>query len=158
MRISATGADRSAARGFTLVELLVVVAILGVTASVVVLAASDGRPSVAREAERFAARLVRAREEAVLTNQAVDVALGGQGYSFRHRVAGEWRPLAEGAFAPVDWSRGTTVTDESKSGRITFDETGGAVPVKVVLSRGERSTHVAVDSAGNVRVDAAPHR
>ena len=50
--------------GFTLVELLMVVAIIGLAAGAVVLSVPDPRPSVAEDAERFAARLSRAREEA----------------------------------------------------------------------------------------------
>ena len=59
--------------GFTLVELLMVVAIIGLAAGAVVLSVPDPRPSVAEDAERFAARLSRAREEAILSNRPVAV-------------------------------------------------------------------------------------
>jgi len=51
--------------GFTLVELMVVIAIIGVAAGAVMLSMPDPRPTLAVEAERFAARLTLAREEAV---------------------------------------------------------------------------------------------
>ena len=152
----ATGADRRGEAGFTLVELMVVLAIVGLTTGAVLLTTTDGRPSVAREAERFGARLIRAREEAVLSNRAVDVALSSRGYSFRTRDAGGWRPLSEAPFGPVDWAADTAMVDETRGGRIAFDGTGASMPAAILLTRGDRRTRVTVDSAGNVRVDAAP--
>ena len=59
-----------------------VVAIIGLAAGAVVLSVPDPRPSVAAEAERFAARLSRAREESILTNRPVAVEATSAGYGF----------------------------------------------------------------------------
>lgn len=155
-RTLATGADRHHERGFTLVELMVVLAIVGLTTGAVMLTVSDPSPSVGREAEQFSARLVRAREEAVLSNRAMDVVVSRQGYRFRTRDAGAWRVLTDRPFAPVDWAARTSVTEESDTGRVAFDTTGAATPAIFLIARGRRGMRVAVDPAGNVRVDAAP--
>ncbi|HRD46997.1 MAG TPA: GspH/FimT family pseudopilin [Caulobacter sp.] len=157
-RTLATGADRRDERGFTLVELMVVLVIVGLTASAVLLTSTDGRPSVAREAERFSARLVRAREEAVLANRTIEVALSDQGYRFRTRDLGGWRPMTDGPFGPVDWAAQTAFVSVQGEGRIAFDATGASTPTVVLLTRGDRGSRVSVDSAGNVRIDAAPIR
>ena len=68
--------------GFTLVELMVVIAIIGVAAGAVLLSMPDPRPTLAVEAERFAARLTLAREEAVMTNRPVALRADAAGYGF----------------------------------------------------------------------------
>lgn len=149
MRTSATGEpDR---RGFTLVELLMVVAIIGLAAGAVVLAVPDPRPSVAQDAERFAARLIRAREESILTNRPVAVQVGPQGYGFAAYDGLRWSDLEEGPFGPETWTEGTVPAPDSA--RLVFDPTGVAEPGAVTLSREGRARTVTIDGAGEVRID-----
>ena len=158
MPTSATGNRSDGQAGFTLTELMVVIAIMGLMASVVVLATTDGRPSGAREADRFAARLIRARDEALLTNRAVDVSVSPRGYVFRTRGPNGWAPLEDGPFAEVAWSPETRMTSAAATDRVAFDPTGVATPADYVITRGRQSTRVRVDTAGNVRVDDATIR
>ncbi len=156
--ISATGSDRGGEAGFTLTELMVVLTIVGLLASVVVLAMTDGRPSGAQEAERFAARLVRARDEALLTNRTVEVAVSSRGYAFRVGGPQGWTPLEDGPFREVAWTPDTRLSPGGSPDRVAFDPAGVATPADYVITRGRLSSRVTVDTAGNVRVDDATAR
>lgn len=143
--------------GFTLVELLMVVAIMGLAAAAVVLAVPDPRPPVGDEAERFAARLVRAREEALLTNRAVAVEATPEGYAFSSFDGVQWSPLTDGPFGEERWAEDTAARPEGQSAdaplRVVFDPTGVTDAARLTLLRGSRAVTVAVDAAGEVRVD-----
>jgi general secretion pathway protein H len=157
--MSATGRtdQRRCPAGFTLVELLVVITLIGLVSGLAVLSMGDGRPSLGAEAERFAARLVRAREEAVLTNRTVEVEVTPQGYAFFRRRGGERLPLEDGPFGTELWEKDTRVGagQVQEPATLAFDPTGAAGPFEVVLQRGADRTRVTVDSAGEVRVHAS---
>lgn len=135
-------------RGFTLVELLVVIAIIGVAAGAVVLSMPDPRPTLAVEAERFAARLTLAREEAVMTNRPVALRADAAGYGFESFDGAVWTPLT-GVLAPMAWGEGAAIAGAA---RAVFDPTGGADAASVRLEREGRSVTVAVDGAGEVTI------
>src|SRR3546814_6836215 len=69
LRASAVVAMRGC-RGFTLVELMVVLVIVGLMGAAVVLTAPDDSRTLVREADTFAARLVHAGEEAIQIGRA----------------------------------------------------------------------------------------
>lgn len=159
MPTSATGkASRPGERGFTLVELMVVVTLIGLMSTLVVLSLPDSRPTLSGETDRFAARLLRAREEAVITGQTVEVTVAPEGYSFARRRGGERLPLVETPFGPVAWEAETRVSGpETEPLRVVFDSTGASEPAELLLQRDDRTMRVSVDAAGEVRVDA-PNR
>jgi general secretion pathway protein H len=138
--------------------MMVVLVILGITAGAILLTAPDSRRSLLNEAERFAASLVRAKEEAVLTNRTIAVRITSQGYAFGAISRGLHRPLDDRAFKTVEWSEVTTamLADKGQRSRIAFDSTGIATPAVVDLFRSDGHVRVTVDIAGSVRVDAAP--
>ncbi len=146
---SATG-DRRA--GFTLVEVMVVVTIVGLAAGFVVLAVPDIRPSLSHEAGQLAAHLNEARQEAVLTNRTIEARLSAAGYDFDVAAAGGRTPLAAGPLSGRRWAQETRLAPVPL--RISFDPTGQAQPVEVDLARGERRIAVSVDAAGNVAIHA----
>ena len=143
--------------GFTLIEMLVVLAILGVAAGAVLLTAPDSRRALIDEAERFAAGLERAKEEAVLTTRTVDVQITPEGYAFGVTSRGLRRPLDQRPFGSVTWSEDTTavLSRSDQRSRIAFDSTGIATPIAVDLYRSDGHVRVRVDMAGSVKIDVA---
>ena len=116
-----------------------VITIIGLAAGAVVLSVPDPRPSVAADAERFAARLSRAREEAILSNRPIAVEATLAGYGFRVFDGARWSALEEGPFGPETWTAGTTLAPANPPMRIVFDPTGVADPATMTLTRERRS-------------------
>jgi len=83
--------------GFSLVEILVAVSIIGVLSAAIVLALQPGQDPVEDEAQRLTARLVYASQEAIASGQPVGLQVEnfGEGYSFQRYVDGRWRPLRD---------------------------------------------------------------
>lgn len=151
-QILAIGANRP--RGFTLVELLIVLAILAAAATTVVLTLPDARGQLRRQAERFAARLQHAEQEAVLTNRRIGVRVDAQGYGFRVQRAGRWQPLEVPGLESGTWEEEVMpvlADDQALSAR--FDPAGLAEPMELVLALGRERVAVTLEASGNVRVE-----
>jgi general secretion pathway protein H len=134
---------RSAQQGFTLIELMVVLVILGLAAAAVVLVMPDPGGSVQEEAERFAARAKAARDGAIVEARAAALVVGPGGYAVSRRADGAWQPVAR-----YDWARGTAAGE----GRTRFDPTGIADPLLVTIARGDRRAAVEIRGDGTIHV------
>ncbi|HYI63746.1 MAG TPA: GspH/FimT family pseudopilin [Allosphingosinicella sp.] len=140
---------RRRAEGFTLVELMVVIVIIGLAAAAVVLAMPEQGGSLRSEAVRFAARAKAARDTAILESRTVAVRIGPAGYAVARRARGEWRTDAD-----YEWAEGTTPEIAGAGGgSLRFDPTGLAQPAAVVLRRGERRAVIEIGGDGGVRVE-----
>jgi len=143
-------------RGFTLVELMVALAVIGLAGATVALTLPSGDDVLAREAEVFAARLAHARDEAILGMRTVEVAVTASGYGFSRRRFEGWQPLEGRDFASIEWQAGTRPRLPRSDARLAFrfDPTGATEPATLVLLREGRSARVSVDGGGKVAIDA----
>lgn len=173
MRTSAAGSDRRrrwrarvrhcppTARkrqaGFTLLELMVAVILIGLASAMAVLAMPDPHGRLIDEAERFAARTRAARDQAIVGAAPVSVWVTGGGYGFDARTGGAWMPVADKPLRVERWREGTRVgLPPSGRERVTFDPTGAADrPLDLRLSRERAAAAVVVAADGSVSVDAS---
>lgn len=157
MPISATGnkaRPHPGERGFTLIELMVVITIIGLAAAAVVLAIPDPRGRLVDEADRFAARTQAARDFAIVEGRPVAVRVTARGYAFDRRESGQWLPVDAKGFRSQPWSDGTAaLVGRGGTERVAFDATGQPdEPAVVVLQRSGRQMRVSIGANGEVRV------
>ena len=149
-----TCSRRSAEHGFTLIELMVVITIIALASAAVVFAIPDPRGRVIDEAERFAARTLAARDDAIVQSRDTRVWITQSGYGVERRRRGAWQALTDKPFRTVQWAQGTGVLIGA-SGReaITFDATGApSSPTTVTLVRDAARATVTVSGNGVIRV------
>jgi general secretion pathway protein H len=144
MPILATGKRDS---GFTLVELMVVIAIIALMTSAVVLSFPDNDGRVRAQAERFAARVALARDTAITKVRPVAVIVDQSGYRFEECESGDWLPLE----LAEPWGAGVTMQANAK--RIGFDPVGLAEQDSVItLVKGDERSQILISAGGDVRV------
>lgn len=144
---------RHGERGFTLVELMVVIAIMALAATAVVLTIPGEERTVRSEADRLAARLAAARDVAVIEGRSVSVNFAPSGYGFERRIDGAWQPLPGRAFAQRAWPDGVRVVAGSgqAAAHILFDRIGTSPnPQAIVLTGGDAHEIVRVSATGEV--------
>ncbi|GLV20796.1 hypothetical protein TomMM35A_06560 [Sphingobium sp. TomMM35A] len=137
-----------------MIELMVVLTIIGFISAAVVLALPDPRGRVVEDADRFAARVAAARDEAVVTARPMGLWVSASGYGFQRRDGGQWVPVEEQPFVTANWKSGTRAL-LGKDGRqqIGFDGTGLPTdPMTVTLAREAERISITVDMAGKVMV------
>jgi general secretion pathway protein H len=161
MPISATANRPRRDAGFTLVEVMTTLMIVGLVASAVVLMAPGAGSRVREAAERLAARLDAASDASVMLNRGVALTVTADGYGFERQDESGWRRIeTEPALAFQAWPAGTTARIEKpapadRAGeRITeFDPLGGATAMRIVIEGGGSRWTVAVDDMGAIHVD-----
>ena len=157
--------------GFSLIELMVVLFVMGLLAALVVLSLPGDERVLRDEAERFAARTVAARDEAISGARPVAVVVGKAGYYFEQRRDNGWQALDPARFGLVGWKEGTsasvvggTAAGDAATGqaaaaerqRLVFDPVGlASSDARVRLARGNRALAVTVARDGSVKLDGA---
>lgn len=159
MPISATGNSRSRSgeRGFTLVELMIVITIIALASATVVLALPDPRGRLVEDAERFAARVRAAHDSAIIEGRSVSVWISREGYGFDRRAAGAWQPISEKPLRVARWATDVhpVIAGSDGRNRVIFDSTGLVdAPMAVELRRGgDVAETVLIGTDGSVKID-----
>ena len=141
-------------RGFTLVELMVVIFIIGIASTAVVMTAGAPERGAREEAEQLAARIAALRDHAILQSRTMAVWVRPSGYGFETRSEGQWKPLAATPFATNDWRRGTSVQmGGAQQTRVVFDSTGlPSNAASIAIKHGDALVTVNLAATGDVRV------
>jgi len=157
--------------GFSLVEMLAVVAIIAMMSAVVMLSVT-GRPAlIETEAERLLARFHEAGETALVTGEVIGFATeaDGTGYLFLRYRDGRWRDMPDHpALAPHRLPEGIAIYGESGRGSrgtgpdpqdvplaplAWFDPTGIDAPFRLLLQGAERDLHLVRNGAGQLSIE-----
>ena len=152
----------TAARGFTLLELLVVLVIAGVLLGMVGLNAMQGERQVLQgEAQRVALLLQLARDEAIVRNRPIAFEADAERYRFLIRDGNKWQALTQDDLlrerefrrAPVALSINPPTAAESDPMRIVFGREPVDKPFILSISLGDASVAIRADGVGHFVVE-----
>ena len=149
------------AAGFTLVEILIVMTIIGITLGMVSLnAIPSPRQDLENEAKRLTLLLQLARDEAIVRNRQVAFEATPERYRFLVRTDEGWVPvtkddlLRERPFrnAPIRLLLDPPPPGINESMRVTFGREPVDKPFVLTLASGEHSVAIRADGVGHFTV------
>lgn len=163
---------RSRPRGFTLLEVLVVVMIIGIIISFAVLSVKGDDKTLEEETRRLQALINLSGQEAVLQSRELALEFTGDGYDFIAFDGEKWQPLADDDIlrprtlpddVVVDYEpEGEQLTlkamdDEKTPPRIYFLSSGEMTPFHLTVRRhGESDGYIlAGDTRGKTKLREA---
>ncbi|WP_276967771.1 type II secretion system minor pseudopilin GspH [Metallibacterium scheffleri] len=150
MRLHVRQGGRIAARGFSLVEMLVVVLIIGLMTGVAVLSLSLGQSHPLRDnAERLAELVREAGENASMQGQNLALGFWRHGWRFYVlREGGAWQPLSDDALLRArTLPQGLSLALELQGESVTLENHDKTKPQVFLLSSGEMQPFVVEISA-----------
>ena len=150
-------------RGFTLLELLVVIVIAGITLGLVSFNALQSERQVLQsDAQRIALLLQLAREEAIVRNRPIAFEADTERYRFLMRNDNQWQPLAQDDMLRQREFKRTPValsidpplpSEQSNALRIIFGREPVDKPFVLTLSAGDASVAIRADGIGHYVVE-----
>lgn len=151
--------------GFTLVEMMVTLAVIGLLASTVMLAAPSPDTRLHADVDRLAARLKLASDQSILMNREIALVAALEGYHFERLEEDGWvrmdaqAPLGfelwPGKKAPLVEIPTATEQEGEGSRLAEFDPLGGASTMRLVFGEAGLAWRIAIDEAGEIRVARA---
>jgi len=143
--------------GFTLVELMVVLAIMALFAGAVVMTMGRLGGGSTDSANRLGARLAAARDEAIVSGTPIAGWVSASGYGFDRFEKGRWEPLSAKPFEGANWESGTQVSVGGGGGdaraRVRFDSLGlPDAPLSLRLARNGEISRIDIVANGDVKV------
>lgn len=140
-----------AERGFTMIELMVVIVIVGLLSGAVMLTMADPRGRISGDIDRFAGRVRAARDSAIVSGAAVALWVSPGAYGFERRTQGQWESITDGPLASQDWSGDTRAQIQGSQVRVVFDSIGRAdQPLSFGLLRDGNEVRLRMDLDGKV--------
>ena len=153
MPISAAGNSPRGSEGYTLVELMIVIVLIGLATAAVVWALPDPRGRLADEAERFAGRAKAAHDLAIAGSRPVSLWVSAAGYGFDERRGGAWVAIGEKPLRVAQWGQGTRAQVGGARERVIFDPTGLVDhPLALRLNRDNATMAITIAGDGGVKV------
>jgi general secretion pathway protein H len=125
-------------RGFTLIEVMVVVVIIGVLINFVTISIGRNSPAdqLKTEAQRLSSLIGLASEEALLRSSLIGVDIGEEDYSFLRLEEGVWQPMQDNLFRARKLPEGMEFKVTASTQQTGEDEEEN-LPEIILLSSGE---------------------
>lgn len=159
-----SGPARATQRGFTLLELLVVLVIAGIMLGVVSFNAMPGEQQVLQnDAQRIALLLQLARDEAIVRNRPIAFEAEPERYRFLIRDGDQWLALTqdeddllrerEFKRAPVVLSITPAVAAQTNPLRLVFGREPVDKPFVLTMTAGNATVNIKADGIGHFVVE-----
>lgn len=140
--------------GFSLVELMVVIFLIGLAATFIVLSAPPSKHRLESEAEAISHLLARAADEAMVSGLAHGALIDSNGVQVMRYNSGVWQPIPDAGISFSDDITLDELTVHSNAAEgapsLWFDPTGMSNRARIDLTDGRETTSILI--AGNSEV------